>query len=153
MVARISAWWDKLQFWEHVRAAVRRSRWAMRSAIRLRIARDVFVETTVGETTVKGLPTNLTPDAALAAVLVEAPSPDTGFVYTDPDTQQQVGVFFFSTGDTAVNAANARKFAELWFVDGEDSVLRVVEQNAPPCRSSRSSSGSASRSRRCRPIC
>jgi hypothetical protein len=69
MVARISAWWDKLQFWEHVRAAVRRSRWAMRSAIRLRIARDVFVETTVGETKVMGLPTNLTPDAALAAVL------------------------------------------------------------------------------------
>jgi hypothetical protein len=46
-------------------------------------------------------------------------------------------VFFFSTGDTTVNAASARKFAELWFVDGEDSVLRVVEQNAQPCRSSR----------------
>jgi hypothetical protein len=126
MVARISAWWDRLQFWERARAAVRRSRWATRAALRLRVSRDVLVETKADDTVTIGLPTNLKPDDALAAVLLDAPAPDVGFVYTDPDTQQQVGVFFYATGDGSVNAANLKKFAELWFVDGEDTVVRIV---------------------------
>jgi hypothetical protein len=40
MVGRISAWWDRRQFWERVREAVRRSRWATRGALRLWITRS-----------------------------------------------------------------------------------------------------------------
>jgi hypothetical protein len=76
------------------------------------------------------LPTNLTPEQALDAVQLTAPSPESGFVYTEPDTQEQVGVFFFAVGDGTANSATTRKFAELWFLDGDNTVLRVVEENS-----------------------
>lgn len=133
-VARISKWWDRQQFWEQARKATRRSRWSTRGATRLWITPAVMVSTRDAQgKESKALPTNLSADDALDAVQVMAPSPDVGFVYTDPDSQEQVGVFFYSTGDATQSAAAVRKHAELWFVDGEDTVLRVVhESNEAP---------------------
>jgi hypothetical protein len=133
MSERIAAWWDRRKFWEAVRKATRRSRWAGRGALRLWITRNTLTTSRAGDgTETTGLPTGLTPEQALDAVQLMAPSPATGFVYTDPDTQETCGVFLFETGD-GVQAQGAgtqtKKHAEIWFLDGEETVIRVVEEN------------------------
>lgn len=133
MKSRVYAWWDQRQFWEQVRQAVRRSRWAARGALRLSITPDTYQvqKDDAGAVVSTSLPTNLDFEAALAAVQVMAPAPESGFVYTDPDTQQRCGVFFFAVaqGTDAASQQNAKKYAELWFVEGEDTVLRIVPES------------------------
>lgn len=127
MVALISAWWDRRKFWEQTRKTVRRSRWAARAAMRLSIMQSALVQTTTGDTITTSLPTNLPFDKALASLLLTAPSPDTGFVYTDPDTEEQCGVFFFNRG---VAPQTVTKHVELWFVEDGKTVFRVVHESA-----------------------
>lgn len=124
MVRAISAWWDHVQFWEECRKAVRRSRWATYGTLRAWIAPSVLITSPDGRSA--SLPTNLSLDGALAAIRLMAPTPESGFLYTDPDTQQQCGVFFYATGPTG----QQMKKAELWYLDGGNTVLRVVSEGS-----------------------
>jgi hypothetical protein len=59
-------------------------------------------------------------------VQLTAPAPSAGFLYTDPDTQAECAVFFYETAKTAT--APAKKEVELWFVDGDQTILRIVQE-------------------------
>jgi hypothetical protein len=131
MKARISSWWDQHRFWEQARQAVRRSRWAGRGALRLWISPDTYVvqrDQATGEVLSTALPKDLGFDDALAAVHVMAPPPETGLVYVDPNTRQRCGIFFFAVG-TSPSDTNPKKYAELWFVDGEETIVRIIPES------------------------
>lgn len=121
MVAKISDWWDGVQLWERARKAVKRSRWSGRGALRLWIAPGQLERAGDEDNQVLRLPAGLQFEDALQRLQLSAPAPDAAHVYTDPDTQRQVGVYLFER--------DKEKFAELWYVDGERTVLRVVSQS------------------------
>jgi hypothetical protein len=129
MVERIAGWWDRRKFWEAVRLATRRSRWAGRGTLRLWITRNTLaVQTDAAGKETRALPNNLSPEDALDAVQLMAPAPDAGCVYTDPDTQETCGIFLFTV--VPKGATTGPKHAELWFVDGEETIVRMVTENA-----------------------
>lgn len=128
--AQLAAWWDARKLWDLVRDTVKRSRWASQGVLRTWIApgnlADVPDAGKSGENadsdetgeSAKALPTGLEFFEALQLVELSAPEPGVSFVHRDPDTQQEVAVFLYTEDDT--------QMAELWYVDGETTVLRVV---------------------------
>lgn len=135
MRGRMANWWDQHRFWEQARQAVRRSRWAARGALRLWITPDTYLVTrdAGGGVTTTSLPTNLAFDDALAAVHVMAPSPESGVVFVDPSTRQRCAIFFFNATANPSDT-KATKFAELWFADGDETILRIVQEGASEVR-------------------
>lgn len=126
MVAHVSAWWDRVKLWERARTTVKRSRWAERGALRLWIAPGHLEASQSDEgTEVLRLPTGLKFDEALERLQLMAPSPGSAMVYTDPDSQQTIGIYLY---EVEVEGKQKERRAELWYVDGEKTVLRVVRE-------------------------
>lgn len=117
MLALISDWWDRVKLWgeDNVRAAVRRSRWAGRGALRLYIPSGQLADD--GEKTV--FPTGLTWAEAFARIQCEAPAPDDVLVYTDPVSQRTIAM-------ALTTDMEGQELAELWYRDGDDLVFRTV---------------------------
>lgn len=125
MQAFVSEWWDRVRLWEKSRTTVKRSRWAGRGALRLWIAPG-HLEASESEegTEVLRLPTGLKFNEALARLQLSAPSPASAMVYTDPDSQQKIGIYLYEVDVDG----NKQRRAELWYVDGKKTILRVVKE-------------------------
>lgn len=121
----IERWAKRVGLWRKLRAAVRRSRWATWGTLRAWVpseSRVVVVDpaaTDEDPTTVRVLPSNLSLEDALAQIQITDPSPRQAAVYTDPETQERLGIFAYRIGD--------REYVELVWVDvtGE-TVFRVL---------------------------
>lgn len=127
--AQLAAWWDQRKLWTLMRRAVKRSRWASQATLRTWIAPGNLVEVGTGSETDEDesggtatvLPSGLDFEEALAFVELSAPEPGVAFVHVDPDTQREVAVFLYEEDDL--------KKAELWYVDGDETHLRVVSDD------------------------
>lgn len=115
MYADVSKWWDGKRLWEHARHAAKRSRWAMRGALRLWISpaalelSNTEIATPSQESTTV-LPTELSFADALGVINVNAPLPDACFTFMDLNTQTPVAVFL-TTDD------EGEPVAEMWFTE------------------------------------
>lgn len=121
MKAWVSAWWDQVKFWQLAREAAKRSRWAGHGAIRVWLPPGNREAVNRGEDIELRLPTGLPFEEALDRLKLSAPEPAAAGVYTDPDNQDDVGIYLFQDEDE-----ERKQRAELWYIDGEDSVLRIV---------------------------
>lgn len=122
----LSKWWDDKKLWEHAKEAARRSRWAGRGALRLWIARGNLNEVLDDSGKVVGftLPTNLDFADALDRVDISAPLPDEAFVYKNPHSRQEAGLFHF-IDDEGVETA------DIWYVSDDDqTILRRTGDNS-----------------------
>jgi hypothetical protein len=108
----VSKWWDDKKLWDHAKAAARRSRWAGRGIVRLWIARGNLTEILDASGNVTGweLPTGLTFAEALDRIDISAPMPDVSYVYKNPHTRQEAGLFHF-VDDEGIETA------DIWYVD------------------------------------
>ncbi len=116
--AQISRWWDHVKLWELARAAMKRARWSCRGALRLWIPPGNLE--TSGDT--RSLPQNLAFDDALFRIALDAPLPDAVVIVTDPDTLQRAAVAVFEE----LEDGKLEKRAELWYIDGEETVIRAL---------------------------
>lgn len=122
----LTTWWDRKKLWRRAREAVIRSRWAGRGSLRTWIAPGHLsvreVEEGEGSSpSVTTLPSGLELQEALDRVQIAAPAPDVAAVYTDEETQDRVAIFLYEEGD-------GTEAAELWYVEDERTVLRVVSE-------------------------
>lgn len=140
MKSAIAQWWDAKKLWPLARKVAKRSRWAGRGGLRTWIAPGNLEEVRAEQVATEGaaesedgdearetaapslvrLPTGLDFLDALMRVELSAPRPDATRVHVDQETQQKVGIFTYRDDDAAADKA------ELWFVDGDKTVLRVV---------------------------
>jgi hypothetical protein len=148
----LGRWADRRRLWAKARAAVRRSRWATWGALRVWIPESAVSkaipaggpnETGIADPiiqkvpianlpdalpdheeqeTTQPLPTGLKLDEGLDYIALSAPPPDQAFVYVDPDTQQEVGIFLYADQRT--------EFVELCWIDQDtdETVFRVLTQ-------------------------
>lgn len=114
-------WMRDRKFWRRVRSAVKRSRWAARGALRAWIAPANLSRERSDEGERTRLPTGLAFEHALSLVEIDAPEPDAVLVYRDPRTSSPAALFLFTEDDAPR--------AELWYLDGEDTVLRILGGN------------------------
>lgn len=111
MLATLSAWWDRVRYWEQVAHACDRTSYAGRGSVYPYIAEGNLV-TLPPDGTVPARqmnPTGKTPAEAFDLVEVEAPKPHMATVYTDPTTGQRSAVI--------LQRMNDRDQATVWMVD------------------------------------
>lgn len=119
MLEVLARWWDRRRLWELARLAEKRARTYTWGTLRAwvpaprgqvnagdapaAIAAEAGQED-VPETPEPGIPleTGLAFAEALDRIQLSAPAADQAFVYTDPETQETVGIFLFCTDDTEV---------------------------------------------------
>lgn len=139
--AQASAAWDEMQLWggkdlrkpTGVRGMVAQASWSQTGSACLRFyvnpaSRTLEVRVRDAGGAVTGTDRRVPSTkgdraAALKHILVVAPPPERCCVYTDPDTQQKTGVFLFTNTDN-VNCA------EVWFAEGQTTVLRTITEGA-----------------------
>ena len=131
MLRQLAQWWDRKNLWRYAKAAARRTRWAGRGALRLFLADgnlDVEEsETDEGIVRIPVMPSGLTFAEALDRLDISAPLPDESVVYVDPVSRQRAAVFTFREGEDE----KGDERAELWYVDGDDTVLRLLGGSEP----------------------
>lgn len=120
MRSTLAEWWNAVGLWDLARQATKRSRWASRGSLRLWVPPGKLVEGKKGEDgkAPKTLPTGLEFSKALEVLHLTAPTPDTCHVYRHPDTQQDVAIFLFHTGQ--------EQRAEIWWKEGGNVLFRVL---------------------------
>lgn len=97
----LAEWWDAKRLWPRVGEAIKRSRWATRSALRFWVPPGLRDED-------GSLPTGLALSEALDRLEIVAPDPENGGVFVDEETREEVAVFVFTDDEN-------RTTAELWW--------------------------------------
>lgn len=127
LVAQLSVWWDRVRLWSRLRRVAARSRWAGWGPIRLRIPPGRLVEDTTDDgSTVLRLPRFETFEEALGAIDLSTPEPDACVVLEHPDTQQRAAIFHYELDEDGKKVQRA----ELWYQDGESTVLRLLTKGS-----------------------
>jgi len=137
--AALTDWYDQngiaVRFWN----AVFQMTWASRSPLRLFISTRAF-ETRTGVSTngtapraARVIPRKATLAEALRTILLDVPSVGNACVYTDPDTQEHVGIYLFKTESGAPRAELTYRLPNgqtvIRVMNGEES--DKAEENTP----------------------
>lgn len=124
MRAYVSSWWDSKKLWELARQVVKRARWSGRGSLRAWIAPGNLETTKTTEGVTTRLPSNLDFAEALDRIDLSAPEPKAAYVYVDPVTRRRAAIYHFA--ETTEGEAQPEDKYELWYVDGDKAVLRVI---------------------------
>lgn len=122
--AALTDWWDRrgmtVRFWD----AAYQLAWASRSDIRLYLTQRAFRTIAADKTTRTVVEQQSDLAAALRLILVDVPSPEAAAVYTNPDTQEDVGVRLIQRGQ--------QKLAELtWLTENGQTAIRTINGTTP----------------------
>lgn len=135
--AALTEWWDERKVHGIFKDSVADLLQAQRSNLRLYVPKGLLVEGTVtaadGSTTqTKGV--SVTNDVeenplagGLAWIFIDHPLPSAAAVYTDPDSQQSVGVVIYKPNAGAVDKEEGVETAELTYLnEAGQTVIRTV---------------------------
>lgn len=112
--AALRDWWDQRGVHEKINQAVTTMLYGRRAVLRLFVPAASLVETKTGLVIPRG-----TLPESLGRIYLQVIEPDQATVYTDPDTQQQVGIFVYEK--------NKQTFAELTYLDPTgQTVIRII---------------------------
>lgn len=120
LLRAVSAWWDRVGLWGHVRRAVRQSRAFARGPLRVWLPASQLA----GD----ALPAGLAFDEALARLELASPDADAAVTFRHPVTRQWGAVVLYRREETDVGAATGPGLvdgAELWYVDAATGVTRI----------------------------
>lgn len=137
LVEQLSVWWDRVRLWTLMRLVAARSRWAGWGSLRLRIPPGRLVRSE-GEDggVVLRLPRFSSFAEALAAIDLSAPEPEHCVVIEHADTQQRAAIFHY-TVDPSGEGQEQEKRVEIWYQDGDDTVLRLLTEGDGEVQSER----------------
>lgn len=130
--ALVSAWWDRVRLHELTQERLYTSAWAGFAALRLWLPGRFMERGEGGAVTIADTDDF---EEALDFIHLFAPSPSAGGVYTDPNTQDKVAIFFGA--EMVEGETEPRKFVELVYLDPDrrrdkdaETVMRVVYENS-----------------------
>lgn len=156
--AALTEWWDARKVHNLFKGSAATLLQATRSALRLYIPQGKLADNKRTDTAADGTTTEVTErvvrvervfrvDSAgetfvdglrsvFAMIYVDHPSPDQAAVYTDPATNQQVGVLIYKPNAGAVDKQEGQETAELTYLnENGQTVIRTVGADAASAKS------------------
>lgn len=128
--AALTAWWDMRNVHGVLQDLSRVVLWATRSTIRLYVPKGKLTIVTRGNRSVMIVAPAASLDEALAKIWPANPRWDQATVSEDDDTKEKCGVFIFANDGDNDSDDTTDTLAELSFLDGDETVIRIVGDDA-----------------------
>lgn len=137
-----TSWWDKRKVHDKLKLSLSQMLLAQKSVARLYIAMGKTVELENGEA---GIPVAQTLAEALNYIFPDIPDPESSTVYTDPLTDQELGILLYKPIDPATGKEKNTDAAELTYLipvdangditpdengEGVLTLIRTIEEGA-----------------------
>lgn len=113
VMKELARWWDRVDFDNAIRTVVKRAQWAGHAVIRFRVPEAKRIA--------GSLPANLDPADAFDIIEVDTPLPADAGIVTNLLDEREVAVVRTKKAESSGQASY-----ELWSVEGDSTVLRIV---------------------------